>query len=49
MLCFRNERVYACPNPSSIYSNPDPQDVSVTSSVIKSVLWGEILDPGTGR
>ena len=33
--------------PNVLFSNPEPQDVSVTETVIKSVLWGEILDPSS--
>lgn len=35
------------PNPSTIYSNPEPQDASVTETVIKGILWGEFLDPSS--
>lgn len=32
-------------SPSSIFSNPEPQDYSVTGAVIGASIWEDILDP----
>lgn len=51
MLFSRKRNVYAWDgsgaSPSSVFSNPEPDDCDVLGTVIKGALWEEILDPSS--